>query len=64
VTGREVPEGHLECATDLRLVLMHGSSEAIRRQPFRERIGFEERAIDFLGTRGQDAMQADGAGHG
>src|ERR1700704_4306053 len=27
VTVREVPEGHLECAADLRLVLVHGSSE-------------------------------------
>ena len=61
---REVAERHLEGAADLCLQMVHGAGKAVGRQPFRERIRFEERAIDFLGLGGEDAVQADGAGHG
>src|SRR5690349_12280613 len=43
---------------------MHGARKAIGRQPLRQRIRLEERAIDFLGLGCEHAVQADGARHG
>src|SRR5262249_27875142 len=44
--------------------MMHGTGVAVGREPFRERIRLEKRAIDFLRPGGQHAVQADGVGHG
>src|SRR5262249_30630258 len=63
MAGREVPERHLERTTDLRLQMVHGAYKAVGRQPFRERVGFEEGAIDFLRARRQNAVQAYGVRH-
>jgi hypothetical protein len=39
-----------------------GLRQAIGRQPFRERVRFEERAIDFLRPGCQNAVQTNGVG--
>ncbi|VTZ65136.1 conserved hypothetical protein [Sinorhizobium medicae] len=62
-TRREVPEGHFEGAAGFWLQMMHGAGKAIRRKPFRERVGFEERAIEFLRAGGQNAVQSYSVGH-
>jgi hypothetical protein len=64
VARREVPEGHFERAADLRFQMMHRAGKTVGREPFREGIRLEERAIDFLRPGRQDAVQANGAGHG
>jgi hypothetical protein len=38
----------LNVAADFRFQMMHRAGKAVGRQPFRERIRFQERAIDFL----------------
>jgi hypothetical protein len=43
---------------------MHRAGEAVRRQPFRQRVRLDESAVDLIGLRGQDAVQTDGTGHG
>jgi hypothetical protein len=60
---REVPEGHFERAAYFRFRMMHGAGKAVRREPFRERVRLEERAIDFLWPGCQNAVQAHGVGH-
>jgi hypothetical protein len=42
MTRREVAERHSEAAADLRLEMVHRAGKAVRREPFRERIGLEE----------------------
>src|SRR3546814_2806212 len=42
---------------------MDRAGETMRRQPFDERAGIEERAIDALGGRLEDTVQTDGSGH-
>jgi hypothetical protein len=44
--------------------MMHRAGEAVGREPLRERIGLDERAIDFLRPGCQDAVQANSVGHG
>src|SRR5262249_13404922 len=63
IAGREVAEGHLERAADLGLEMMHRAGKAVGRQPFRECVRLEERAIDLLGPGREDAVQANGVGH-
>jgi hypothetical protein len=41
-----------------------GLIKAVRRQPFRKCVGFEERAINLLGLGRQDTMQTHGVRHG
>src|SRR5690349_19306446 len=43
--------------------MVNGARKSVRRQPFRERIGFKERAIDFLGAGRQNAVETYGIGH-
>src|SRR5882672_1786192 len=59
----EVPEGHFERAADFWFQMMHSAGKAVGWQPFRERVRLEERAIDFLWTGCQNAVQAHGVGH-
>src|SRR6476646_6548541 len=61
---REIPEGHFERPADFWFQMMYGTGKAIGRQPFRERVPFEERAIDFLRPSCQNAVQTNGVGHG
>src|SRR5690349_14971602 len=56
--GSEIPERHLEVAADLRLQMMHGASEAVGRQPHRQRVPFDEGAIDLHGLRCEDTVQS------
>src|SRR5262249_143680 len=58
---RKVAERHFERPADTRLEVVHLAREAIRRQPLAQRVGLEERPIDFLGLGTQDTVQADGA---
>jgi hypothetical protein len=60
----EISERHPECTTDFRFQMMHRAGEAVGREPLRERIGLDERAIDFLRPGCQDAVQANSVGHG
>src|SRR5262249_7400529 len=53
---REIPEGHLVCTTDLWLQVVHRAGKAVGRKPFRERVRFEERAIDLLRAGRQDTV--------
>ena len=62
--GGEIAERHLERAADLALEAVHRTGEAVGRQPLRQRIGFDESAIDLVGLGGEYAVQFDGAGHG
>src|SRR5262245_54640835 len=59
----EVPEGHFVSAADLWFQVVHSAGKAVGRKPFRERVRFEERAIDFLRAGRQNTVQADGIGH-
>src|SRR5262245_49487174 len=59
----EIPEGHSVCAADLGFQVVHSAGKAVGRKPFRERVRFEERAIDFLRAGRQDAVQVYGVGH-
>jgi hypothetical protein len=43
--------------------MVDGAGKSVRRQPFRQRVGFKKCAIDFLGAGRKDPVQADGAGH-
>src|SRR5215470_3931519 len=43
--------------------MVHRAGKAVGRKPFRKRVRFEERAIDFLWAGCQNAVQAYGIGH-
>jgi hypothetical protein len=64
VGGGEIAERHLVGAADFGVEVMHGAGKAVGRQPLRHGIGLDEGTIDFLGGRCEDAVQADGVGHG
>jgi hypothetical protein len=53
---REVPEGHLVCAADLWFQVVHSAGKAVGRKPLRERVRFEERAIDFFWAGRQNTV--------
>src|SRR4051812_19691539 len=62
--GREVSEGHLEGAANRRFQMMHDAGKAVGRQPFRERVRLDKRAIYLLRSGCQDPMQTNGVrGH-
>ena len=52
----EMGERHLEAAADPQVLFVHGAGEAIGREPFRQRRGVDESAIDALGRRAQHAV--------
>lgn len=56
----EIAERQSETAARLGIQVMDGTGEAIRQQPFRQRVGFEERAVNLLRGGGEDTMQTDG----
>src|SRR6201997_4291795 len=60
---REVAERHPVAAADLRIKLMHSARVAARRQPLRQCVWLEERAIDFIRPGGQNAVQTNSVGH-
>jgi hypothetical protein len=60
----EVAERHPEGAADPGLKVMDGAGEAVGRQPLRQRVRFDEGAVDLLGLGREDAVQANGVGHG
>src|SRR5690606_14647047 len=60
---REVSEGHSEHTASRWLKMVHGAGEPIGRKPFGKRVSLDESAIDLLAAGGQNAVQADGAGH-
>src|SRR6185312_4984124 len=62
--GGEVRERHLVAAAHARVDRVDLAREAIRGQPLGHRIGVDERLVEALGRGLQDAVQADGAGHG
>jgi hypothetical protein len=65
VAAGEVGELHAVDAADARVHLQHAAGEAVRRQELGHRVGVEESAVDALGRRLEDAVEADGAGaHG
>ena len=51
-------------APDARFQMVDRAGKAVRWQPLRHRIGFQEGAVKFLGARRQDSMKPDGIGHG
>src|SRR5262249_61082796 len=63
LAGRKVPEGHLELAAYFRLQMMHCAGKTVGWEPFRQRVCFEERAIDFLRPGCQNTVQANSVGH-
>ncbi len=64
VAGGEIAKRHLVSAADFRVEVMHGAGKAVRRQPPRHCVGLDEGAVDFFGGGCEDAVQADGVGHG
>src|SRR5262245_55684666 len=63
VARGEIPERHFERPAQFRLQVVHAAGVAIRRQPLRQGIGFEERAIDLLWGAREDAVETDCIGH-
>src|SRR5262245_26180629 len=61
--GREIAEGHFECTADFCFQMVHRAGKAVGRQPFRQRVRFEERAIDFFRAGCQNPVQAYRIGH-
>jgi hypothetical protein len=63
VSRGKIPERHSKRATDFRVQLMHCARKAIGREPFRQRIRFDECAIDLLWPGCQHTMQTNSIGH-
>jgi hypothetical protein len=56
----EIRERHFEATTHPRIHVMHLACEAVWGKPFVHRVCVDERFVDALGRRAQDAMEADG----
>jgi hypothetical protein len=63
VSRGKIPERHSKRATDFRVQLMHCTHKAIWSEPFRQRIRFDECAIDLLWPGCQDTMQTNSVRH-
>ena len=57
--GGEIPERHAKAAADSGLEVMDGAGKAVGRQPFGQRIGLGEGAVDLVGLGGEDAVQSN-----
>lgn len=62
LAGREVREGHLICAPDPHISVVHLGGKAIGRQPLHHRIRIDERAVHAVGRGTKDAMQSNSIG--
>jgi hypothetical protein len=60
---REIAKRHSEFAADFPFHGMNGGGKAVGRQPLGHGVRFEKRAVEFLGRRGEHAVQANRAGH-
>ena len=61
LAGREIRERHLVAAADAGIHPMDLAGKAVRREPFDERFGIEERLVNAVGGSLQNAVQPDGA---
>src|SRR5690242_18099652 len=59
----EVAEGHPIAAADLRIQLMHCARIPIGRQPLRQCVWLEERAVNLIWPGSQNAVQMNSVGH-
>ncbi len=57
---REVRERHLERAAHFGVQMRDMAGEAVGRQPFRKRVGVEERAVDLFRRGREYAVQTHG----